>query len=80
MGFVHVGARQGSEVADTVLGKLTVWHCTQDETDSDGTRSTTTHWFAPQLGMPVRTSGTTTMPWGMVMALNTDLVKTTVPL
>ena len=80
VGFIHVGARQGSEVADTVLGKLTVWRCAQEEADSDGTRSTTTLWFAPQLGMPVRTSGTTTLPSGRVMTLNTDLVKTTVPL
>ena len=71
---------QGSEVADTAAGKLTVWRCAQEQTDSDGTRSTTTLWFAPQLGMPVRTSGTTTLPSGMVMTLNTDLVKTTVPL
>ena len=71
---------QGSEVADTVLGKFSVWRCTQEEADSDGTRSTTTLWFAPQVGMPVRASGTTTLPSGMVMTLNTDLVKTTVPL
>jgi len=71
---------QGSEMADTVLGKLTVWRCVQEQTDSDGTRSTTTLWFAPQLGMPVRTSGTTTLPSGRVMTLNTDLTKTTVPL
>lgn len=71
---------QGSEVVDTALGRLTVWRCTQDETDSDGTRSTTTAWFAPQIGMPVKTLVTSTLPDGMVMTLNADLTKTTVPL
>ena len=71
---------QGSEVADTVLGRLTVWRCTQDEADSDGTKTATTLWFAPQLGMPVRTSGTTTNPDGMVLTLTTELAKTSVPL
>lgn len=71
---------QGSEVVETALGRLTVWRCVQDQTDSDGTHSITTLWFAPQLGMPVRTAGTTTLPDGMVMTLDTDLTKTTVPL
>ena len=69
---------QGSEVVDTVLGRLTVWRCTQDEADADGTRSKTTLWFAPQLGMPVRTSGTITNPDGMVLTLTTELTKTSV--
>lgn len=71
-------AVQGSEVVNTVVGSLTVWRCTQDETDSDGTKTATTLWFAPQLGMPVRTTGTTTMPDGMVMTLTTELTKTSV--
>lgn len=71
---------QGSEVVDTALGRLTVWRCTQEETDSDGTRNITTLWFAPQLGMPVRTSGTTTKPDGRVMTLSTEITRTTVPL
>lgn len=71
---------QGSEVVDTALGRFTVWRCTQDETDSDGTHSMTTLWFAPDLGMLVKTSGTFTEPDGMVMTLTTDITKTTVPL
>ncbi len=70
----------GSEIVDTALGRLTVWRCTQDEADSDGTKTTTTLWFAPQLGMPVKTSGTTTNPDGMVMTLTTEITKTSVPL
>ena len=71
---------QGSEVVDIALGKFTAWRCTQNETDSDGTRSTTTAWFAPGLGMPVKTLVTSTEPDGMVMMLNTELIKTSVPL
>ncbi len=71
---------QGSEVVDTALGKISVWRCVQDETESDGTHSTMTLWFAPQIGMPVKTVGTTINPDGMVLHLTTDLVKTSVPL
>jgi len=71
---------QGSEVVDTLLGKFTVWRCVQEQTDSDGSHSTTTLWFAPQLGMPVRTTETNTLPDGMVMMLTTDLTRTSVPL
>ena len=71
---------QGSLVVDTVLGKFTTWRCTQSETDSDGTRNTTTAWFVPNLGMPVKTSVTSTEPDGMVMKLTTELIKTSVPL
>lgn len=71
---------RGSEVVDTALGKMTVWRCVQEQTDSDGSHGTTTLWFAPQLGMPVRTSETNTLADGMVMTVTTDLLKTTVPL
>lgn len=71
---------QGSEVVDTALGKFTVWRCVEDQTDSNGSHSTTIVWFAPQLGMSVKTIGTFTQPDGMVSTLNTDLTKTTVPL
>ena len=71
---------QGSEVVETALGKFTVWRCTQDETDSDGTKTATALWFAPQLGIPVKTSGTTRTPDGMVMTLTTELTKTSIPL
>lgn len=70
----------GSEVVDTALGKFSVWRCVQDEKDSDGSQSTTLLWFAPQLGMPVKTEGTFHLPDGTVMTLNTDLTKTSVPL
>ena len=70
----------GTEVVDTVLGRLTVWRCTQNETDSDGSHSKTTLWFTPQLGMPVRISGTTTMADGTVLTLTTELTKTSVSL
>ena len=51
---------QGSEVVDTALGRLTVWRCVEGHTNSDGVKVSRTSWFAPQLGMPVKTLETLT--------------------
>ncbi len=52
---------QGSEVVDTALGRFTVWRCVHDQINSDGTKYHETLWFAPQLGMPVKSTQTLTI-------------------
>lgn len=54
---------QGTEVMDTAVGRLTVWRCVEEHMASDGTRYIATYWFAPQLGMPVKTTATLTSVW-----------------
>lgn len=52
---------QGSEVVDTALGRFTAWRCVESHTTSNGGRASRTSWFAPQLGMPVKTTETLTI-------------------
>ena|GEM_PF-2700262 len=51
---------QGSEVVDTALGRFNAWKCVEEHTNSNGVRASRTSWFAPQLGMPVKTLETLT--------------------
>ena len=52
---------QGSEVVDTALGRFNAWKCVEEHTNSNGVRASRTSWFAPQLGMPVKTTETVTI-------------------